>query len=131
LTDFYTALAAISQQNIDPKSLREAGKSSLDTWQQSIDLNCQIVVCAGVKNKDKLFALACLHASELKDGRDYDPNLCGTTKGKIVKPSPVWICDLRKYQVVTVFGANVNPRQKYLEKLRQDGDDYQQIFPFQ
>jgi CRISPR-associated protein Cmr6 len=131
LTDFYTALAAISQQNIDPQNLREAGTSSLDTWQQSIDLNCQIVVCAGTESNHKPFALACLHSPELKDGGEYDPNLCGTTRRGKGESSPVWICDLGDYQVVTVFGANVNTRQKYLEKLRQDSDDYQQIFPFQ
>jgi CRISPR-associated protein Cmr6 len=42
-----------------------------------------------------------------------------------VKPSPVWIRDLGEYQVVTVFGADVDPRQKFLKKLRQDSQDYQ------
>jgi CRISPR-associated protein Cmr6 len=57
---------------------------------------------------------------------DYDSNLCGQTN----KPSPVWIADLEDYQIVTVFGATVNPRSKYLQNLRQRSQQYYQIFPF-
>ena len=48
-----------------------------------------------------------------------------------MKPSPVWIADLGDYQVVTVFGATQNPRQKYLANLRQNTDrqNYLQIWP--
>jgi CRISPR-associated protein Cmr6 len=60
---------------------------------------------------------------------DYDGNLCGQTN-KPAKPSPVWIADLEDYQVVTVFGATVEPRSKYLQKLQQKSEQYYQIFPF-
>ena len=128
LRDFYTALAVINRQ-IDPNQLHTAGESSRDTWQEAIDRNCKIIVCSGREHFDKPFALACLHSLELKDRGEYDANLCGTVRGKVVKPSPVWIRDLGEYQVVTVFGADVDPRQKFLKKLRQDSQDYQQIFP--
>jgi CRISPR-associated protein Cmr6 len=129
LRDFHTALAVIMRRNIDPNQLQTAGESSRDTWQEEIDLNCKIIVCSGREDYGKPFALACLHSLELKDRGEYDANLCGTVRGKVVKPSPVWIRDLGEYQVVTVFGADVDPRQKFLKKLRQDSQDYQQIFP--
>jgi CRISPR-associated protein Cmr6 len=127
---FYAALAAISQRGIDRKILKVAGESSLDTWQEAIDINCKIIVCSGTENYAKPFALACLHSQQLKNRDKYDSNLCGTTDTKPAKPSPVWICNLNDYQVVTVFGANIDPRQRYLNKLHADSDDYQQIFPF-
>ena len=44
-------------------------------------------------------------------------------------------CGLRildEYQVVTVFGATQDPRQRYVGELRRrtDRDSYAQIFPF-
>jgi CRISPR-associated protein Cmr6 len=55
----------------------------------------------------------------------YDKFLCGDTG----TPSPVWIADLDDYQVVTVFGATVNPRKSYLEQLRKNADDFGIIWP--
>ena len=65
------------------------------------------------------------HLIILKFHNNYDGNLCGKTQGNQVIPSPIWIADLGNYQVVTVFGANENPRRKYLETLQNKV----QIFP--
>lgn len=44
--------------------------------------------------------------------RQYDQNLCG----EVGQPSPVWVANLDSdrvnYQVVTVFGATVDPRKR-------------------
>jgi len=49
-----------------------------------------------------------------------------------VTPSPMWISDLDKYQVVTVFGATEDPRKKYLKELRDrtSPQNYIQLWPF-
>lgn len=66
-------------------------------------------------------------------------SLCGGTNEDFIRgekrkaiPSPIWIADLGDYQVVTVFGATQDPRQRYVNELRQrtDRNDYAQIFPF-
>jgi CRISPR-associated protein Cmr6 len=140
LKGFYTALSTIAKTPINPNKLRPAPPANPDTWIQAIDSNCKIIVCAGKEDFDKPYALAILHSDELKrttpDKKDkskkikvYDGNLCGEVQGDPVKPSPVWICDLGNYQVVTVFGANVDPRLRYLGKLRQDTKEFKQIFP--
>jgi CRISPR-associated protein Cmr6 len=63
---------------------------------------------------------------------DYDPNLCGSTTSKPVKPSPVWIANFGDFQVVTIFGIDRspnNPRGKFLNNLQQtsNGSSYRQI----
>lgn len=71
-------------------------------------------------------------------------SLCGGTQKDFVQirhqreerqaiPSPVWIADLDKYQVVTVFGATQNPRQQYVGELqrRENHNGYAQIWPLQ
>ncbi len=103
-------------------------------WSDVVDKHCRIVVCSEKEQYDKPHALAVLHGSDLKTTNhrgqlDYDGNLCGQTT-KPVKPSPIWIADLEDYQVVTVFGATVEPRSKYLQKLQQKSEQYYQIFPF-
>ncbi|MFN6237795.1 MAG: type III-B CRISPR module RAMP protein Cmr6, partial [Microcystis sp.] len=62
--------------------------------------------------------------------REYDGNLCGKVSGG-AKPSPVWIADLGNYQIVTVFGANLNPRQEFIKQLRSNTSpqNFAQIFP--
>ncbi|MDH6060187.1 hypothetical protein NWP17_07010 [Chrysosporum bergii ANA360D] len=74
-----------------------------------------------------LYGLAILHSQELKFRGNYDGDLCGKVVRE-VKPSPVWIADLDDYQVVTVFGANENPRKKYLQNLQTLGESIQ-LFP--
>ena len=103
-------------------------------WSDAVDNHCRIILCSGREKYGKPHALAVLHSQDLKvrnrkEQLDYDGNLCGQTT-KPVKPSPVWIADLEDYQVVTVFGATVNPRSKYLQKLKQESEQYYQIFPF-
>ncbi|UZQ56005.1 RAMP superfamily CRISPR-associated protein [Trichothermofontia sichuanensis B231] len=132
LQDFYKALGKLTNQTINPNQLQRPGEVRKDKWTEAVDTNCQIVVCTGKSNFSKPYALAVLHSEELKKNGNYDPDLCGAVLGAKVKPSPVWIADLGDYQVVTVFGATQNPRQQYLNRLRQGCDCHQfaQIFPY-
>lgn len=135
LQNFYAALAKLTQVNINYRQLKEVNISETQGWSESVDQNCQIIVCSGKEDFSKVYALAILHSDDLKvenrQGRkDYDPNLCGRVVGR-AKPSPVWIADLGDYQVVTVFGANRNPRRQYLAKLRNStsSQEFAPIFP--
>ncbi|WP_206751853.1 RAMP superfamily CRISPR-associated protein, partial [Chroococcidiopsis cubana] len=130
LESFYRALDKLTGRTIDPRSLLTIGQVRPDTWHEAIDSNCRIVVCTGASNNQKPYALSVLHDPELQRGRDYDGDLCGKVRPR-VKPSPVWVADLKNYQVVTVFGATQNPRQKYLQELRDrtTPQNYSQIFP--
>ncbi|MEH1873550.1 RAMP superfamily CRISPR-associated protein [Nostoc sp.] len=123
LEDFYQALQALGA-NLNYRQLRNCGTPRNNQWTEAIDANCRIIVCSGEEDFDKPYALAVLHSQDLKFNGNYDGNLCGKV-GREVKPSPIWIADLDKYQVVTVFGANVDPRKKYLETLQNSF----QIFP--
>ena len=133
LISFYTALTNLGIR-VNYRSPKAVGTVSRDRWEEAVDANCQIVVCAGKEDFDKPYALAVLHSVDLKvedrQGREnYDGNLCGKV-GREVKPSPVWIADLGDYQVVTVFGATQDPRKKYLTKLRTPNpQNFAQIFP--
>ncbi len=124
LEDFYQALQALGA-NLNYRQLRNCGTPRNNQWTEAIDANCRIIVCSGEEDFDKPYALAVLHSEDLKFNGNYDGNLCGKV-GREVKPSPIWIADLDKYQVVTVFGANVDPRKKYLETLHNS----LQIFPY-
>ncbi|MBW4532566.1 MAG: type III-B CRISPR module RAMP protein Cmr6 [Pleurocapsa minor HA4230-MV1] len=137
LKAFYSALeqlilnSNISQNINSPLSFNQPSDKN---WSDAVDQHCRIVVCSGEEQYEKPHALAVLHSQDLKINNsrgqlDYDGNLCGQTN-RPVKPSPVWIADLEDYQVVTVFGATVAPRSKYLQKLKQESDQYYQIFPF-
>jgi CRISPR-associated protein Cmr6 len=137
LQDFYTALGRITDRPVNPRQPLEAGQVRRDRWLEAVDVNCQIVVCSGAEDFGKPYALAVLHSNDLKVQNhrgqiDYDGNLCGQVQGK-VKPSPIWIAHLGNYQVVTVFGATQDPRQHYINKLRQRSDHqgFAQIFPLQ
>jgi CRISPR-associated protein Cmr6 len=113
-----------SKQQINYKSPL---KLSVDrgSFTEAIDGNCCILICKGESGTNKPYALNILHSQESKHSAEYY-ELCG----KMQKPSPVWICDKGKYQVVTVFGANTNPRQKYVKTLLAD-ENTLQIFPMQ
>jgi CRISPR-associated protein Cmr6 len=134
LQGFYTALAQLTGERVDRQNYRRNGTVTCVNWAEAVDANCQVVVCSGENKLGKAYALAELHSDDLKtDNRgqkDYDGNLCGQVRGG-VKLSPVWIADLGDYQIVTVFGATQNPRQKYLANLRQNTDrqNYLQIWP--
>lgn len=136
LREFYEALGRVADRPINPRQLLEAGQASQDKWPEAVDASSCIVVCAGDEDFGKPYALATLHSQDFKVQNrrgqvNYDGNLCGQVQGG-VKPSPVWIANIRDYyQVVTVFGASQNPRKRYLEELkRQARGRYAQIFPF-
>ncbi|XZO02282.1 MAG: RAMP superfamily CRISPR-associated protein [Microcoleus sp.] len=147
MQDFYTALAALTGNRINYLNPREIGVVRRDNWTEAVDKNCRIVVCSGDEDFGKPYALAVLHNDDLKitvkDNKGepvkeqgqvkkiYDANLCGKVS-RDVKPSPVWIADLGDYQVVTVFGATQNPRQKYLANLQEQTTkpNFVQLWPF-
>ncbi|MFM6247232.1 MAG: type III-B CRISPR module RAMP protein Cmr6 [Dolichospermum sp.] len=124
IRNFYEALQTLCV-NFNSQQLRTCGIVRNNQWTEAIDANCRIFVCSGDEKFGKSYALSVLHSDELKFNNNYDGNLCGKTQGNQVIPSPVWIADLGSYQVVTVFGANENPRRKYLETLQNKF----QIFP--
>ncbi|MEB3147589.1 MAG: RAMP superfamily CRISPR-associated protein, partial [Sphaerospermopsis sp.] len=124
IRNFYEALQALGV-NFNSRQLRTCGIVRNNQWTEAIDANCRIFVCSGDEQFGKSYALSVLHSDELKFNNNYDGNLCGKTQGNRVIPSPIWIADLGDYQVVTVFGANENPRRKYLETLQNK----LQIFP--
>jgi CRISPR-associated protein Cmr6 len=131
LLSFYNNLQQLTNQNINHQQLRTVGEFSRQNWSEAIDKNCRIVVVFGQENYGKCYALSILHSETLKRNGNYDGDLCGFTRGNNVKPSPVWIADLGDYQIVTVFGATENPREKYLEELKNQAEEFVQIFPFQ
>jgi len=140
MQEFYTALAALTGNQINCRNLTAIGVVRRDSWSEAVDNNCRIVVCSGDADFGKPYALAVLHSDSLKDTvkdregnpvieqgqvkKIYDVNLCGKVS-RDVKPSPVWIADLGDYQVVTIFGATQNPRQKYLATLQ----NFVQLWP--
>lgn len=101
-------------------------------WNEIVDAQCAMVAVSGLEQDTKPFALGVLHHQfhqlERTNKRDAG-NLCGTTFTRPVKPSPVWVRNLGEYQIVTVFGANQNPRQRYLENLRVKATQYCQLWP--
>lgn len=136
LTRFYEALQRVGDRPCNFRGPLAFGEVRREQWSEAVDQNCRIVVCAGPARREKPYALAVLHSDDLKvkdrQGRiDYDGNLCGQVRGG-VKPSPVWINDLGDYQVVTVFGATSNPRQRFLAELRQrtGRNNFAPIWPF-
>jgi CRISPR-associated protein Cmr6 len=134
LHSFYEAIARLCpDKTINPNQPRQAVEVRRNKWAEAVDCNCQIVVCSGEEESDKPYALAVLHDPDLKvqnrrGQEDYDGNLCGQVRDG-VKFSPVWIAKFGDYQVVTVFGVNVNPRRQYLQFLRENAEDFAQIFP--
>ncbi len=126
LQDFYTALGEFSNQTIDTTHPRIVPITR--DWVEAIDRNCQIVCVQSQMQNDKPFSLAQLH-QQARQGNSYNPQLCGSTD----RPSPIWIAKVGKFEVVTVFGATQDPRQRYLSELRQrcDRQNYAQIFPLQ
>jgi CRISPR-associated protein Cmr6 len=123
LEAFYQALKALGV-NFNYRQLKNCGTVRNNQWIEAIDANSRIIVCSGNEDFGKPYALSVLHSDQFKFNGNYDGNLCGKV-GREVKPSPIWITDLGDYQVVTVFGANADLRQKYLETLQNKV----QIFP--
>jgi CRISPR-associated protein Cmr6 len=129
LGSFFEALKTLTQQAINPNSPQSFGRVDRDKWPEAVDANCKIVVCSGREDSDKPYALATLHRLGRQGEGRYDRCLCGGVQGGAV-PSPVWIADLDDYQVVTVFGATVDPRKTYLENLEREAVGFAQIWPF-
>ncbi|HEY9705792.1 MAG TPA: type III-B CRISPR module RAMP protein Cmr6, partial [Allocoleopsis sp.] len=125
LKEFYQLLEKLTGEKINYQQLKEVQQVTKEQWAEAADKNCQIVICKGKEKFGKPFALSILHDEKFKVRGDYDGNLCGRVRGN-VKPSPVWIADLGKYQIVTIFGANMNPRKEYLKELK----DHIKVFPF-
>ncbi|MCW6036927.1 type III-B CRISPR module RAMP protein Cmr6 [Spirulina subsalsa FACHB-351] len=134
LKEFYRSLGALVSQQLNYNRRRNDFPVSQQNWTDAVDANCEIIICNGKDKNDKPYALSILHSPQLKiqqgPRQDYDGNLCGKVAGG-VKPSPVWIADLGDYQVVTVFGANQNPRRQYLEELKRQtsAQNYVKVFP--
>lgn len=133
LEAFYQTLQALDI-NFNYRQLKNCGIVNSFTWTEAIDINAKIIVVRN-DNSNKGYALNTLHQHfHQLENTNYTEakNLCGGVKKdsrnqvkREVIPSPVWIADLGDYQVVTVFGANENPRRKYLETLQNKV----QIFP--
>ncbi|KHG39794.1 MAG: type III-B CRISPR module RAMP protein Cmr6 [Aphanizomenon flos-aquae KM1D3_PB] len=134
LEAFYQALQALGV-NFNYRQLRNCGMVNSFTWTEALDINAKIIVVSNKDDENKGYALETLHKyfHQLENPNYSDAkNLCGGVKKDFpngikreVIPSPIWIADLGDYQVVTVFGANADPRQKYLETLQNKV----QIFP--
>lgn len=137
LEAFYQGLQALGV-NFNYRQLRSCGTVNSFTWFEALDINAKIIVVSNKDDDNKGYALETLHEYFHKlETPNYSEakNLCGgvnkdnpfpnrNAKREVI-PSPVWIADLGNYQVVTVFGANENPRRKYLETLQNKV----QIFP--
>jgi CRISPR-associated protein Cmr6 len=123
--EFYLALGKLLGREIEYKSLKKLSPNQ-SGFIEAIDGNCCILICETKSDTNKPYALSVLHSQEFKNNGKYDPELCGTMQ----KPSPVWICNNAKYQVVTVFSANIGKRKKYVEQLLADENTIQ-IFPMQ
>jgi CRISPR-associated protein Cmr6 len=135
LQAFDEALCALTGIQINRQKALPIGQVSREHWTEAVDKNCCIVVCAGKEDFAKPYALRVLHSEGLKvknkkGEMDYDGDLCGQVRGG-VRLSPVWIRDFGHYQVVTVFGATQEPRQKYLEDLERSAfaGQYHQVLP--
>lgn len=133
LQNLCSSLSNILGQNLNLRTLQDLGESNRNSWHEVLDRNCRIVVCSGSEIYGKPHGLAVLHSDEFKRNGDYNPDLCGSVRGR-VKPSPIWIIDQGGYQVVTIFGVSSqadNPRYRYLERLQTDRSNFLQIFPLE
>jgi len=126
LTSFYSAIRIIS--STQAINIRNINGTTSQSWNEVADTNCRILVYQGDNRDRKTHALGLLHSPDFKHNGNYDPLLCGQVR-PVVKPSPVWIADAedKDYQVITVFGATQDPRQKFVQKLIVQGAI--QIFP--
>ncbi|RUR83495.1 RAMP superfamily CRISPR-associated protein [Chlorogloeopsis fritschii PCC 9212] len=140
LEAFYQALQALGA-NFNSNQLRNCGTVNSFTWMEALDINAKIIVVNTEENDNKGYALDVLHQNFHKleiENYTVAKNLCGgvkkdypSSRERKVIPSPIWIADLGNYQVVTVFGATANPRQQYLQELRDrtSGQSYFQVYP--
>jgi CRISPR-associated protein Cmr6 len=152
LEKFYSALGKLIGRRIDYNNPpANVIAPTAHTWVEAIDSNCEILVIRKAvqetKSNPKPYPLKVL-VDQFHDLESHSyteaKSLCGGIEKKCIKngdeidrdviPSPVWISNLHKYQVVTVFGANQEPRREYLNKLKNsllnnNFDSYAQIWP--
>lgn len=155
---FYQALGQLINQQIDyhlnvlPPAILEPTSHQ---WVEAVDRHCEILVLRKaskeIKSETKPYPLKVL-ADEFHRLEDQNyslaKSLCGGVRKESIRkgddldrdvtPSPVWIANLQKYQVITVFGATQNPRQAYLQRLKDEisqsniaFDSYAQLWPIQ
>jgi len=123
LHQFDQALAELTAEPIDRRSIVSVTEVSADQWAEAVDADCQIWVVSGKDGVRKPYALEILHEYfHQLNGRNSDAarNLCGGSgnEGNTI-PSPIWITDFERYQVVTVFGSTHDPRREYLRRLQR------------
>ena len=131
LENFYNCLGVLIKKPIEKEKPQPNPPTDNMNWVEAIDANCKIIVCSGEQENNKPYALSILHCDTLNPHKpEYNSELCGKSGDD---PSPVWIRNLEKYQVVTVFGTNEDNREQFLDKLKDSTstDSYYQIFPFQ
>lgn len=153
LKEFYSALGKLSKQNIDYHQPQQSVVPTEHTWREAVDINCEILVIRKASRDTstgrKTYPLEVLH-KHFHDQDSYTTakSLCGGViresigRGdkldRDVIASPIWIANLQRYQVITVFGANQDPRKQYLQTLKlvvknstNSFDEFAQIFPIQ
>lgn len=138
ILSFYENLFRLIRVNYSGRLL-DLGGVEKSKWKEVADTNCRIIIVSGESpHQEKGLALATLHSPKLKPSASrYDENLCGTSLSRPTKPSPVWIREFydADYEVVTIFGISrledneVNPRLRYLSLLKQESEDFLQVFP--
>ncbi|MHC5611159.1 MAG: RAMP superfamily CRISPR-associated protein [Nostoc sp.] len=156
LEKFYSALGVFLQRRIDYRQPRQdVVEATAHTWLEAVDINCEILVIRkasrDINSINKPYPLEVLHKQfHNLESNNYTTakSLCGGIKKESIRngddidrdviASPIWIANLQKYQVVTVFGANQDPRKEYLNTIKRsitnsqnNFDCYAQIFPIQ
>jgi len=126
LANFYQVLGVLSPTN----SESTGGEPTEHSWAEVVDQHCKILVFRKALRQEasKPFPLTKLHEQfHDLDQLNYTTakSLCGGIKedrvgqeNRKTVPSPIWIANLQKYQVITVFGATEDPRKAYVEALR-------------
>jgi CRISPR-associated protein Cmr6 len=156
LRGFYTSLNVLLEMENKISTFpnfRNTSQVTQHTWVDAVDTTCRILIVSG-EDETKPYALHILHQQFHQLEREYKQlksehkfreseqklseakSLCGGARKDRIQeikrgaiPSPIWIADFDSYQVVTIFGANQNPRKNYLETLKNQSDKYQTIFP--
>lgn len=133
LKGFFNSLAQLQSISTDLSCLanlsghrRFNGKQN---WHEALDSNARILLVQGESGESKPYALDLLH-EYFHQLEQKDKNLAKQLCGDQGTPSPIWVSKLDvNTQVVTIFGANQEPRKQYLEVLCKDAKSYVQIFP--
>lgn len=143
IKSFYQALEKLTSKTQLINNIHQFSEVTEHKWSEVVDSNCKIILLSGTNNGNKSFALNLLHqefhklekdkyadAKSLCGGTKKEKNFYGKNQDRDVIPSPIWTSDLKLFEVVTVFGATQNPRQRFLQILKDNATQYHQIFPF-